>query len=393
MKRICMITGNRAEFGILRPLLKTLKQETSFQVSLIVTGSHLSPEFGLTITEIEKEFEVDKKIEILLSSDTQIGTCKAMGLAMISFSEALSELSPDLMVVLGDRFEIFAAVSCANVLNIPVAHLHGGEITEAAIDDSMRHAITKLSHLHLAATEASKDRIIQMGECPSTVWNVGSLSVEQIKNLKLLSKSQIEKKLNLKMNEEFFLITFHPETKNLDATRSHFEQILKVLENSAEILIFTKANCDPSGRCLNAMIDTFVSNHPNRAYVFDHLGTILYFSLMKLAKAVIGNSSSGIIEAPSFKTATINIGDRQKGRIKATTIIDASHRHQDFTLALKKLATEEFKSNLLQSCNPYEQKSTCKSILKIIKNQNLKKLAFKRFYDLPPFIKKDHAFE
>lgn len=383
-RKICIITGSRAEYGLLKPLIDEIKGDVSLHLQLIVTGMHLSPEFGLTINEIHKDgFFVDDKIEILLNSDTPVGTSKSMGLAMISFAETYSRLQPDIIVVLGDRFEIFSAVASAHVNKIPVAHIAGGEITEGAFDDAFRHSITKMSQIHFASTEDYKKRVIQMGEEPSRVHNVGALGIDNIKQLSLLSKFDLEKVLGFKFGKYNILVTFHPVT--LDNTNSlrQFMNLLEVLDEFDDMkVIFTKSNADPGGKGINALIDKYVMNNFAKSIMFSSMGQLNYLSTMQFVDAVVGNSSSGIVEAPSFKIGTINIGDRQKGRIKASTIIDCDPSKGSIRKGFDKLYEKDFQKNLKSLVNPYGTGKTAVKIKSILKNIHIKSILKKSFYNI-----------
>lgn len=381
-KKVCVVTGTRAEYGLLYHLIKGLKEDDDFELQLIATGMHLSTEFGLTYQEIEKDFIIDKKIEILLSSDTSVAVNKSMALAQLSFSEALNELSPDLVIVLGDRSEIFSVVTAALVLGIPIAHLHGGELTEGAIDDSFRHAITKMSHIHFTSMDVYRKRVIQLGEQPSTIFNVGALGIDNIKKISLLSKSAFEKSINFKLGKKNLLITFHPATIDLSFVQAQFQALLNVLAQQPEIsLIFTKANSDAKGRLINAMIDDFVKHNNIRCISFTSLGQLRYLSALQYVDGVVGNSSSGIIEAPSFGIGTINIGSRQDGRERATSIIDCDPNETSISLSFEKLYAESFQQQLASTINPYGDGKTAERIIAILKKVDFKKLVNKRFYD------------
>ena len=383
MKRICIITGTRAEYGLLYWLIKSVEQDKDLQLQLIVTGMHLSPEFGLTYKTIEKEFKIDKKIEILLSSDSKVGISKSMGLAQISFSEAFSELEPDIVVVLGDRYEIFSAVSAAMIARIPIAHIHGGEITQGAFDESIRHSITKMSHIHFTATNKYKTRVIQLGENPKKVFNVGGLGIENIKRLKLLSKEEFEKSINFKLNKKNIIITFHPVTLENNSAKKQFANLLKAVDSLNDThIIFTKANSDTNGRIINLMIDKYVEKNSHKAISFISLGQLRYLSALKYVDAVVGNSSSGIIEAPSFKIGTINIGDRQKGRIKAQSVIDCKPSKNSILKGFNKLYSKEFQDSLKNIRNPYGDGIASKKIINILKTVKLENILKKKFYDL-----------
>jgi GDP/UDP-N,N'-diacetylbacillosamine 2-epimerase (hydrolysing) len=383
-KKICVVTGTRAEYGIMYWLIKFLQEDNEIQLQLIATGMHLSPEFGSTYKEIEKAgFKIDKKIEILLSSDTEIGISKSMGLAQISFAEAFQDLAPDLVVVLGDRFEIFSAVSAAMVSKIPIAHLHGGESTEGLIDEPIRHSITKMSQLHFTGTEVYRKRVIQMGENPSRVFNVGSPGLDNIYRLSLLDTSGFEKSINFKLNKKNILITFHPVTLENNTSKIQFEALLesiRTLENTN--FIFTKPNSDTDGRIIIQLIDDFVSKNPTISCAFKSLGQLRYLSALKHVDAVLGNSSSGLIEAPSFKVATIDIGDRQKGRIKADSVISCDPTKDSISNALELAFSEDFQKKLKHIENPYGEDGASERIVKILKDFDYSDILKKKFYDI-----------
>lgn len=382
-RKICVVTGTRAEYGLLYWLMKEIEADSELQLQLIVTGMHLSPEFGLTYQTIEKEFKIDKKIEMLLSSDTSIGISKSMGLAQISFAESYEELKPDILVVLGDRYEIFSAVSAAMISRIPIAHLHGGEITEGAFDESIRHSITKMSHLHFTATEEYRNRVIQLGEHPSRVFNVGGMGIENIKRLKLLSKDEFEKSINLKLNKKNILATFHPVTLENSTAKEQFQELLNAIDTLRDTnIIFTKANSDTDGRIINQMIDEYVSKNSYRSVCFTFLGQLRYLSALQFVDAMVGNSSSGLAEAPSFKIGTINIGDRQKGRIKAVSVIDCESIKEEILKAFDKLYSDDFKDLLKTTKNPYGDGCASGKIIEEIKKVYLQNILKKSFYDL-----------
>ena len=383
MKKICVVTGTRAEYGLLYWFLKEIESDKELQLQVIVTGMHLSPEFGLTYQTIEKEFKINKKIEMLLSSDTSVGISKSMGLAQISFAESYDELKPDIVIVLGDRYEIFSATSAAMIAKIPIAHLHGGEKTEGAFDESIRHSITKMSHLHFTATNEYKNRVIQLGEHPSRVFNVGGMGIENIKRLKLLSKDEFEKSIEFKLNSKNILVTFHPVTLENSTAKEQFQQLLDAIDELEDTnIIFTKANSDTDGRVINQMIDEYVTKNFQKSVQFTSLGQLRYLSALQYVNAVVGNSSSGLAETPSFKIGTINIGDRQKGRIKASSVIDCEPNKDSILKSFEKLYSKEFQETLKTTINPYGDGCASKKIVEILKNVNLKNILKKSFYDL-----------
>ena len=381
-RKVCVITGTRAEYGLLYWLLKEIQNDKELELQLIVTGMHLSPEFGLTYKEIEKEFKINKKIEMLLSSDTPVGISKSMGLAQISFAEAYDELKPDILIVLGDRYEIFSCVSAAMIAQIPIAHLHGGETTEGAFDESIRHSITKMSHLHFTAADEYKNRVIQLGENPSRVFNVGGLGIENIKRLKLLTKEEFEKSIDFKLNKKNILVTFHPVTLESSTAQEQFQELLNAVDELKDTnIIFTKANSDTDGRVINQMIDEYVVKNAHKSIGFTSLGQLRYLSALQYVDAMVGNSSSGLTEAPSFRIATINIGDRQKGRIKADSIIDCEPRKASITKVFVDIYTKNFQNALKIVNNTYGDGCASKKVIEEIKKVDLDNILKKPFYD------------
>ena len=383
MRKVCVVTGTRAEYGLLYWLLKEIQNDEELELQLIVTGMHLSPEFGLTYKEIEKEFKIDKRIEMLLSSDTSVGISKSMGLAQISFAEAYAELKPDILVVLGDRYEIFSCVSAAMIAQIPIAHLHGGETTEGAFDESIRHSITKMSHLHFTAAQEYRNRVIQLGENPSRVFNVGGLGIENIKRLELLTKEEFEKSIDFKLNKKNILVTFHPVTLESSTAQEQFQELLNAVDELKDTnIIFTKANSDTDGRVINQMIDEYVAKNAHKSIGFTSLGQLRYLSALHYVDAMVGNSSSGLAEAPSFKIATINIGDRQKGRMKADSVIDCEPTKASIAKVFEDIYTKDFGDILKIVKNPYGDGCASKKIIEEIKKIDLDNILKKSFYDL-----------
>lgn len=383
MRKICVVTGTRAEYGLLFWLMKEIQSDASLELQVIVTGMHLSPEFGLTYKEIEKEFSINKKIEMLLSSDTPIGISKSMALAQISFAEAYDELSPDIVVVLGDRFEIFSAVSAAMIARIPIAHIHGGETTEGAFDEAIRHSITKMSHLHFVATEEYRQRVIQLGENPERVFNFGAPGIDNIHKLNLLSIDELEQSIGFKLGKKNLLVTFHPVTLEKGTAQYQFQQLLDALDDLRDThIVFTKANADTDGRIINAMVDSYVNANPNRSVAFASLGQLRYLSALQYVDGVVGNSSSGLTEAPSFKIGTVNIGDRQKGRVKASSVIECAPDMNAITNAILQLYSPLFQKNLCHVKNPYGEGGSSKKIAGVIQSHPLSQILKKTFYDL-----------
>ena len=385
-RKICIITGTRADYGLLRWVMQGIKDDQYLTLQIIATGMHLSPEFGLTYREIENDgFQIDRKVEMLTSSDTSVGIAKSMGLGMIGFADALSELSPDLIVVLGDRFEIFSAVSAALVARIPVAHLHGGELTEGAFDDALRHSITKMSHLHFVAAEQYRQRVIQLGEHPDRVFMVGGLGIDNIKNLQLLNREELEASLDFKLGIKNLLVTFHPVTLEMETASDQMAELIAALEELQDTqLIFTMPNADTDGRVLINMVEKFVAEHSN-ARAYTSLGQLRYLSCVSHVDGVIGNSSSGLAEVPSFKKGTINIGDRQRGRLQAASVINCEPTRRSIAAALEQLNSDDFQKSLRKVTNPYGEGGASEKVVETIKNYLLDGLLKKSFYDYPEY--------
>ena len=380
MRKICIISGTRADYGLLYWLIKGVNEDPALELQLIVTGMHLSPEYGLTWKQIELDgFKIARKIEILLSSDTAVAISKSIGLAQISFAEAFEQLSPEIVVLLGDRTEAFAAASSALVAGVPVAHIHGGEITEGAYDDALRHSISKMSHLHFTSTEVYKKRVIQLGENPDFVFNVGAIGIDNIKKLKLLTRSEFEKQIARKLSRKNFLITFHPVTLEDNTAEDQFKQLLNALDKLQDsLLIFTKPNSDKDSRIIIQLLDEYVKYNPNKAISFTSLGQLRYLSAIPFMDAVIGNSSSGIIEVPSFYVPTVNIGDRQKGRVGGPTIFNCSPTEDSIYAAIE--AAMEFDKSIYWK-NPYGEGDTSFKILQVLRKLDNLPLK-KKFYQV-----------
>jgi GDP/UDP-N,N'-diacetylbacillosamine 2-epimerase (hydrolysing) len=389
VRKICVISGTRAEYGLLRPLIELIRDSQALRLQLVVTGMHLSPEFGLTYREIEEDgFVIDRKIDMLLSSDDASGIAKSMGLGLIGFADALRELRPDVVLVLGDRFEILPGVVAAMIAGIPVAHVHGGESTEGAFDEAIRHAITKMSHLHFVAAEAYRQRVVQLGEHPERVFLTGGLGVDSIARLTLLGREALERELGFRFAVKNLLITFHPVTLEAGSGEAQMGELLAALdalgashEGEQTRLIFTMPNADTDGRKLMAMVQHFVDGHPN-ACVFSSLGQLRYLSCMALVDGVVGNSSSGLTEAPSLRVGTVNIGDRQRGRLQAASVIDCAPERSAIGAALTRLFSPQFKTLLARTGNPYGEVGACSKIAEVLATYPLDGLLKKQFYDL-----------
>lgn len=386
MKRIGIMTGTRAEYGLLKPLMQEINKDNDMELYLIVSGMHLSPEFGMTYQEIEEDgFEINAKVEMLLSSDSPAGISKSIGLGVIGFADEFQRADLDMLILLGDRYEALSAAICAMVMRIPIAHLHGGELTEGAIDEGIRHSITKMSYLHFTSTEQYRNRVIQLGENPERVFYVGALGVENIKKINLMTKEELERAIHFEIDENTVVVTYHPVTLENNTVEEQFLNLLKVLDRNPKIrMIFTKANADTNGRIVNELIDKYAAQNSERACAFVSLGQKRYLSALKYCRIVIGNSSSGIIEAPSFGKPIINIGDRQKGRICADSVINCGYTQQEIQQAMETALTEEFENKASNCRNPYEKENTAANIISVIKDYLLNdKIKLKKgFYDI-----------
>lgn len=383
INKICIVTGSRAEYGLLYWLIKEVDSDDDFELQLIVTGMHLSDEFGKTYKEIEKDFRIDKKIYMDLSSDSSISILKAMGSAQASFAETYEQLKPDIIVILGDRYEVFSAASAAMMSKIPIAHIHGGEATEGLTDEAIRHSITKMSHIHFTATEEYRNRVIQLGEDPSRVFNVGGLGVENIKRYNLLSKNDFEKSINFKLKKNNILLTYHPVTLEKNTTKNQLHELLGAIDELEDTgIIFTKTNSDIDGKIINTIIDSYTKKNPSKSISFTSMGQLNYLSSLQFIDFIIGNSSSGLLEAPSFKIGTINIGDRQKGRIKAKSVIDCLPNKKSINNAINRFYSDEFQKNLKLVSNPYDNGFVSKKIIKILKTISLKDILKKSFFNI-----------
>jgi UDP-N-acetylglucosamine 2-epimerase (non-hydrolysing)/GDP/UDP-N,N'-diacetylbacillosamine 2-epimerase (hydrolysing) len=382
-KKVCVVTGTRADYGLLYWLLNEIKQDDDLKLQLVVTGMHLSPEFGLTYKSIEEDgFKINDKIETLMSSDSEIAISKAVGLGCISFSESLKKLNPDMIVLLGDRFEILSSAISAMILKIPVVHLHGGETTQGLIDESIRHSITKIATYHFPATESYKKRIIQMGEKPDRVFNYGMAGLDNLYKLDLLSVKELENELNFKFDKKTAIVTYHPVTLESNTAEAQINSLLKAIDKTDIKVIFTKSNADTDGRIINKKIEKFVNKNPDKYIFIDNLGQLRYLSVLKYANLMIGNSSSGLTEAPSFKLPVVNIGDRQKGRVKAKNVIDCNYKTSEIVKSITKAISKEFNNSLKNMINPYDKYEDGKTSYRI--KEKLKELNFEN-----EIIKKD----
>lgn len=381
-RKICVITGNRSDYGPLSPLIARLHADADIELQIIAMGAHLSPEFGYTIQEIlDDGYAINKKIEIVLSSDSKVGIAKSMGLVQLSIGEAFDELKPDIIVVIGDRFEILAAVSSALVFNIPVAHFSGGEITEGAIDDSIRHAITKMSHIHFTAIEDYRQRVIQLGENPQSVFTVGELGLDKINSIELLSREELEENLGIQFKTRNILLAYHPVTIEEESGKK-FAEILAAIETLKDTFtLITYPNADAGGREIIKMIDDFVESHKDSCRSFKSLGHKRFLSAIQAVDVVMGNSSAGIVEVPSFCKATINLGNRQEGRIQASSTINCAENKNEILEALNIVYSGDFQSTLEFVVNPYGEGNTSEKALEILKRVDLSSIIKKKFFD------------
>lgn len=383
MKKLAVFTATRAEYGLLRPLMRVIQDHNSYQLQVIVSGTHLSPEFGETWKLIQEDgFGIDQKVEMLLSSDSPVAVAKSMGIGTMGFADALARLDPDCLVVLGDRYEVLAAVQAATIMRIPVAHIHGGEITEGAYDDVLRHAITKLSHWHFVACEQYRRRVIQLGESPDRVWNVGALGLENIAKEKLISLEEIGQQIGHDLRAPFFLVTFHPVTAADESQGVVFNNLISALNHYPEYqVLFTYPNADNGGHALIKLIHEYVNQQAGRAFVVASLGLTRYLSAVRACSAVIGNSSSGIIEVPSLQTPVVNIGSRQKGRLASEAVIHVGTSELDIRQGIDKAISPEMKEVVLSATNPYGCGNTSGAIMRVL--SRLEKPHAKAFFDLP----------
>ena len=382
IKKVAVFTGTRAEYGLLYWLLKDIQKDPDFILQLLVSGMHLSPEFGDTYKQIEKDgFNIDEKIEILLSSDSAVGTAKSMGLGVLGFADALSRLSPDVLVILGDRFEALAAAQTAMILRIPIVHLHGGEITEGAYDDAIRHAITKLSYLHGTSTDESRNRVIQLGEAPNRVKNVGAIGLDHLNRSSFMTVSELSESLSFELKNPYFVVTYHPVTLGDESPEESFQALLDALDGYPDHqIILTYPNADDGGRRIIPMLEDYAANQPHRVLAIPSLGQVRYLSSVKYASAVIGNSSSGIIEVPAFDVPTVNIGSRQKGRLAAKSVLHTSANKEAISKAISLAVSREYKAEGENIVNPYGQGDSSKQVIEMIKGLQFKPC--KSFFDI-----------
>lgn len=384
-RRIAIVTGSRADYGLLRPVLERIRSDHALELQLIVTGMHLSSAFGSTWREVEADgFPIAARVEMLLDSDSTVGIGKSTGLGVIGFTETFATLRPDIVVVLGDRFEIFAAATAAMLAALPLAHLHGGETSEGAFDEAIRHAITKMAQLHFVAATPYRNRVIQLGEAPERVFEVGGLGIDAITRVERLSRAELERELNIDLGSRALLVTYHPVTLDPEGATSQFAALLEALDEIEpdSTLIFTLPNADTGGRELIRMVEAYVADRP-RAHAFASLGQRRYFSLLGIVDAVVGNSSSGLLEAPSFHVGTLDIGDRQTGRLKASSVISCASNRPAIVSGLRNLRDPAFLAALPTAVNPYGRGGASEAIVAVLASIPLDGIVKKHFNDLP----------
>lgn len=369
LKKVAVVTATRAEYGILKNVIHCIEQSEGLELCLMVTGTHLVSEYGMTINEIEEDgYPVAEKVDILMSSNNQVAISKTMGMAMILFAEAFERQKPDMLVVLGDRYELISVCSAAMNARIPIAHISGGETTQGAIDECVRHCITKMSYLHFPACETYRRRIIQLGEAPERVFNFGDVGVEMVKTMPKLSKEELEKSIDYRLDKPYFSVTFHPVTLESDEAANQMREVLSALEMFPDMkFVITKANADAGGKEINSLIDEYVAEHDN-CVAFYSLGIRRYMSLLQYSNGILGNSSSGIVEAPSFGIPTINIGNRQKGRLQADSIINCEPDKEQIVEAIKKSQSENFLKSAKITENPYGGEEVSRRIVETIRD-------------------------
>lgn len=385
LRNIAIVTGSRADYGILRPLMAMVRDDSQTNLRLIVTGMHLNHRFGATVQTIENDgFTIDARVEMPLANDSPADIAASMGFGLNGMTKAIERLTPDLVVLLGDRYEMFCAAQAAMLTKIPIAHIHGGESSEGAMDESIRHAITKLSHLHFTAAEPYRQRVIQMGEHPENVWNVGALGLDTIRSMQWMSLAELGNSISFQLRHPFFLVTYHPVTLARDNPAIPMQELLTAFAAFPHCqLLFTGVNADPGYAAIDRVITQYCTNHPQRAVHLQSLGSRRYLSAMKYCAAVVGNSSSGIIEAPAMKIPTVNMGARQQGRLRSQSVIDCEENASAIQKALDLALTPEFNIMAQQSICPFGDGHTAKKIIHLLKSHPLEGVLMKKFFDVP----------
>lgn len=383
MRKICVFTGTRAEYGLLYWLMKEIQASEKLELQVIVSGMHLSPEFGETWKQIEQDgFTIDSKVEMLLSSDTPVGVTKSMGLGLIGFADTLNRLHPDVLIILGDRYEALALAQAAMIARIPIAHIHGGEATEGLIDEAIRHSITKMSHLHFVAADEYRRRVIQLGENPQNVWVVGAAGLDNIAKLPQLTKVELESDIGIELKAPVYLVTYHPVTLREEDSSRAMRSLLSVLDETKGTIIITGANADTGGSALRSEAKRFAATRSSRVVLVESLGVIRYLSLMRHADVVVGNSSSGLLEAPAIGTPTIDIGERQSGRLRAQSVIHCSEDENDIRDAVARALSDEHRKIASQCLTAYGTPGAAERIVSVLAGCTLKDILQKRFYDI-----------
>ncbi|MFO0561583.1 MAG: UDP-N-acetylglucosamine 2-epimerase [Polyangiales bacterium] len=382
-RSIAVVTGSRADYGLLRWIMDAIRASEDLSLSVITTGMHFATDLGSTYTAIEADgFEIAARVDMLLVGDSAQSMTKSVGVGVLGFCDALDRRRPDVLLLLGDRFEVLSAATAAMLLSVPIAHVHGGETTEGAIDESIRHAITKMAHIHFAAAAPYARRIRQMGENPANVHDVGAPGIEGIRRLQLLSKDALARSLDVALGEKLFAVTYHPVTLANEGPERAVRSLLDALDAHPDAtIICTRANADPAGRAINAMLEKYCAQRTN-AHLFSSLGQLRYLSLLSHANVVIGNSSSGIIEAPFFRTPTVNIGERQAGRLRAGSVIDCDDDAAAIADAITTALSAAFRRSIANVASPYGNGHTAQSVVEVLRSVDLGQLKKKRFYDV-----------
>lgn len=384
MRKICIATGTRADWGLLSPIAKALQQREDVKLQIVATNMHLSPKFGNTYKEILADgFKINCHVPMMDNPDSPADTVRSMSMAMHGFADAFEELKPDLLIILGDRYEMLAVVSAALIFRIPVAHIAGGAITEGAFDDSIRHSITKMSHIHLTETDEYRNRVIQLGEDPEYVFNVGSIGIHNILNMPLLSAEEVSKQIGMNVDRNTLIVTFHPATLDSENPIEQCQNMLRAINTHSECnTIFTYPNNDSHGREIINLIEEYVGRNRGNAVVFPSLGALRYLSVLKYAGAAVGNSSSGIIEVPSMGIPTLDIGVRQRGRMAAASVRHCGVSLEDIKAGLDEILTPEFREMAKNCQNPYQQPDILERIVKIVCETPLDNITVKHFHDI-----------